>query len=439
MKNWKLKPRTCWASLLILCFSLTAAAATPSKLNGKNFSVNVNGATAENVIRMIAQKAGVQPQFQGDLSKRVSYSFSNTTLEGALNQMASDVGFEFSLNGELLTVTKSGGTTTGSTQPARLIELKFVDADEMALRLKTLLQQGEEIHVDKRLNSLVLVGSDAAYRRAIEFVSLFDKLPHQIMIEAKIVETNDRFTRELGFQTGDLSDPTMNNASRTTGLSTPTVTADPNFRFKYRIGVLNNRNLDLRLIAAESKGDAKVISRPKVVTINNTKAVINSGLSFNVKTLSTSTVGSSDGTPTSSVVTGGLERVEAGLQLDVLPTIVDNSMIRLIVDVNNSEPESTISVDGIPGITTNSANTSIIVENGSTAVIAGLIKQSKTNGRTGVPFLSDIPVLGLLFRADTTATRNNELVIFITPKILANPGEMEKDAKPELVSVKDAA
>ena len=194
---------------------------------------------------------------------------------------------------------------------------------------------------------------------------------------------------------------------------------------------MNNRALDLRLIAAETKGEAKVISRPQVVTINNNRALINSGTIFNVKTLTTSTT--SDGSGGTQSVSGGLERVEAGLQLGVLPTIIDQSMVRLVVDVNNSEPLSNGSVDGIPPISTNAANTAVIVENGNTAVIAGLIKNNKSKERTGVPFLSDIPVLGMLFRNDINGDRNNELVILITPKILANPNEMPKDHTAEKV------
>jgi type IV pilus assembly protein PilQ len=429
----------------ILALALSAFAALPlassadnrspaSVLTEKIFSVNVNGATAENVIRMIAQKAGAQVKIDGDLSKRVSYNFSNTTLENALTRMASDVGFEYSIRGDLLSVAKTGpkGTAAGA-QSVKLIEMRFMDAEEMAEKLKTMLGTGEEVHVDKRLNALVIVGSEAAYRRAVEFVALFDRLPQQIMIEAKIVQTNNNFSRELGFQVGDLGDPTMNNQSRATGLSTPALSQTPTFQGKYRIGVMDNRALDIRLIAAEAKGDAKIISRPKVVTINNTRALINSGLVFNVKTLSNVTTTNSSDTETGSsgtVVTGGIERVEAGLQLGVLPSIVDKHLVRLLVDVNNSEPDRTISIDGIPGISTNSANTSIIVENGSTAVIAGLIKQSKTNGRSGVPFLSDIPILGMLFRTDVQGEINNELVILITPKILANPGEIEREAVP---------
>lgn len=420
--------------LASLQFGSLGAVGQETSLDGKYYSFEVSGASAKNVLELVAKKANLELSLQGDFQDKVTYSFEKATLRSALDALSKDLGFTYSVANGMMVVSKTtssagrsiASVSSGGASSMKMVELKFVDAEEMSTKLKPLLAAGEEVYVDKALNTLAISSSDATYRKVLEFVQIFDRLPNQIMIEAKIVETNNNFSRELGFLLGDLSDTTMNNSSNITGISTPNVASTPFFRAKYRVGVMDNRALDVRLIAAETKGEAKVISRPKVVTINNTRAVINSGLIFNVKTLSNQSSTNTDGT--TSAVTGGLQQVEAGLQLGVLPSIVNNAFIRLLVDVNNSEPESTISVDGIPGISTNSANTSIIVENGSTAVIAGLIKNSKSQGRTGVPFLSEIPILGMLFRSDANSERNNELVILITPKILANPGEMQKEA-----------
>lgn len=419
--------------LASLQFGSLGASGQESALDGKYYSFEVSGASVKNVLELVAKKANLELSLQGDFQDKVTYSFEKATLRSALDSLSKDLGFTYSVSNGMIVVSKAtssgrsiASVSSGGASSMKMVELKFVDAEEMSTKLKPLLAAGEEVYVDKALNTLAISSSDATYRKVLEFVQIFDRLPNQIMIEAKIVETNNNFSRELGFLLGDLSDTTMNNSSNITGISTPNVASTPFFRAKYRVGVMDNRALDVRLIAAETKGEAKVISRPKVVTINNTRAVINSGLIFNVKTLSNQSSTNTDGT--TSAVTGGLQQVEAGLQLGVLPSIVNNAFIRLLVDVNNSEPESTISVDGIPGISTNSANTSIIVENGSTAVIAGLIKNSKSQGRTGVPFLSEIPILGMLFRSDANSDRNNELVILITPKILANPGEMQKEA-----------
>lgn len=416
---------------MLLSPLLFSADRTPAEqvLANKIFSVNVNGATAENVVRMIAQKAGVGVQIEGDLSKRVNYSFSNTTLQNAMTVMSSDVGFDYSLRDGVLYVSGKSGKakSAGFSQNVNLIELSYTDAEEMATKLKTIVGENEEIHVDKKQNALIIVGSEASFQKAKKFVAFFDRMPSQIMIEAQIVATNDNFSREIGFMGGDLTDTAMSNTNaKATGFSNPSFST-PVGAVRYKIGAVKGRALEMRLLAAETSGDAKVISRPKVVTINNTRALINSGLVFNVKTLSATTTSggasTDSGTATAATtnIAGGIERLEAGLTLGVLPTIVDKNLVRLIVDVNNSEPDKEIEIDGIPSISTNSANTSVIVEDGGTAVIAGLIKNSKSHARSGVPFLSDIPILGMLFRTDGETTRNNELMIFITPRVLEKP------------------
>ncbi len=372
-------------------------------LDEKNFTFQVSGASTKSVLEFVAKKADLEVELKGEFADRVDHSFKKTILRDALEIVAKEVGFSFSVSNGKLIVNRSssaGGRSLASASGnsnIRMLDLKYVDADEMAKKNKPLLAAAEEVYVDKSLNTLALSSSPETFNKVQEFTPIFDLLPSQIMIEAKIVETNDNFSRDLGFLAGDLTDTSMNNTSKVTGLSAHSVSATPFLRAKYRIGVIDNRSLDLRLIAAESKGDAKVISKPKVVTINNTRATINSGLIFNVKTLSNEST-STNGT--TSTLTGGLTPVEAGLQLGVLPSIINNSLVRLLVDVNNNEQDYTIPVDGIPGISTNSANTSIIVQNGNAAVIAGLIKNSKSNSRTGVPFLSDIPIFGMLFRSD---------------------------------------
>jgi type II secretory pathway component HofQ len=119
--------------------------------------------------------------------------------------------------------------------------------------------------------------------------------------------------------------------------------------------------------------------------------------------------------------------LQAGLNLDILPILVGDDEIKLNVDINNSTSDVGSSVDGIPGILKNSANTTVIVRDKQTAVIAGLIKQNKAKTSGGVPFLQDIPLLGLLFKSHEVLNQNNELVIFLTPTI-GNPENMKTDS-----------
>jgi type II secretory pathway component GspD/PulD (secretin) len=210
---------------------------------------------------------------------------------------------------------------------------------------------------------------------------------------------------------------------------------NPNAAFKTVLTGINAKTLEIRLNAAETNGDAKVISRPKVTTLNNKAATIQSGITFFVKTLSnvlTTDIpaqrgggaaiggGGVPGAGGLGTVAGGVTSLQAGLNLDILPILVGDDEIKLNVDINNSTSDVGSSVDGIPGILKNSANTTVIVRDKQTAVIAGLIKQNKAKTSGGVPFLQDIPLLGLLFKSHEVIDQNNELVIFLTPTI-GNP------------------
>jgi type II secretory pathway component GspD/PulD (secretin) len=224
---------------------------------------------------------------------------------------------------------------------------------------------------------------------------------------------------------------------------------NPNAAFKTVLTGINAKTLEIRLNAAETNGDAKVISRPKVTTLNNKAATIQSGITFFVKTLSNvlttdipaqrsgvgavggaggvGGVGGVGGAGGLGTVAGGVTSLQAGLNLDILPILVGDDEIKLNVDINNSTSDLGSSVDGIPGILKNSANTTVIVRDKQTAVIAGLIKQNKAKTSGGVPFLQDIPLLGLLFKSHEVIDQNNELVIFLTPTI-GNPENTKTDS-----------
>jgi type IV pilus assembly protein PilQ len=158
-----------------------------------------------------------------------------------------------------------------------------------------------------------------------------------------------------------------------------------------------------------------------VVTLNNTAANIQSGISFNIKTLSA--VGTGGGAATTA--TGGVATLNAGLTLNVTPTIMGQDLIRLNIVINNSQPDESQIVDGIPGIVNNAATTSVIVAGGRTAVIAGLVKNTGGRSVASVPFFANIPILGAFFRNSTSSDRNNELVIFITPQIVSPTSDLK--------------
>ena len=388
-------------------------------------SVNAHDAPIRNVLDAVAERAGLQLVMESDPNVNITLTQSGMTARQILEKLSDDQQIDYTIQGSQLIVSKHQITAAGTVGDAQEIVLKYANATELALKLTQVVGKDSKILADESANKLIFMGSPKAFDKVKSLVKLFDAPQKQIMIEALIVETSHSYLEQLGISTAFLGDSTT-----TAG---PT---SPNGTFKTAVNILSGRALDINLTAAESKGDAKVISRPKVITLNNKIAKIQSGLTYNVKTLSSVIVpGTASAQNTAGVLTGGVTSIQAGLSLNILPSIVGEESIRLAVDINDSQPDNGSAIDGIPGILTNSANTTVIVKNKQTAVIAGLIKKQKSNTSDGVPFLSDIPLLGLLFKSHSVSDQNNELVIFLTPTM----GDPENTVPLEMAAVQNAA
>jgi type IV pilus assembly protein PilQ len=234
------------------------------------------------------------------------------------------------------------------------------------------------------------------------------------MIEARIVEARTNFTRDLGvswnFQyTGDNVDDVSDLASA--GISgggsfviTPAVGAaglGSSFTFG-QLGI-SSSVLDLRLSAAETAGNSKVISKPRVTTLNGETAVISQGTQIPYQSIS------DQGTKT--------EFVDATLELNVTPIINPDESIILEIKASNNTP-TTVSGASAPGIDKKEATTKVLVRNGETTVIGGIFTESDSKSETGIPWLRKLPIIGYLFKSTNKSNDRSELLIFITPRIL---------------------
>jgi len=264
-----------------------------------------------------------------------------------------------------------------------------------------------KITVDKRTNMLIITDVQEKIDQAREIIYRLDKVTPQIMIEAKVVEVSKNFSRELGLglslaQTQTAS--TGRTSDFTVALNHP-VTAPINagsFNF-YRILGSNFLNLNAQIAASEVKGDVKVVSSPRILTLDNKKAKIKQGLEY-----------------------AYLERDDAGgssvkfknidLLLEVTPHVTPDKRISMTVFLTKNDIDSI--TEGVPSLSTNEAETELLVNNNDTIVIGGIVKTSTTDSSTGTPILSGIPYLGRLFRTEIDNDKRNELLIFITPSIV---------------------
>jgi type IV pilus assembly protein PilQ len=162
--------------------------------------------------------------------------------------------------------------------------------------------------------------------------------------------------------------------------------------------------MNIELSAMERSGRGKIISNPRVATLDNIEAVIQSGVRIPY--------------PTTSAEGTKVEFIDASLILKVTPHVTPDGFVNMKINVTNNQPDESLTVEGQPSITTREANTAMLVRDGDTVVIGGLYKRTLATSRDGVPWLSQVPGFGWLFRQEAESDENEELLIFITPRII---------------------
>jgi len=284
----------------------------------------------------------------------------------------------------------------------------------------TLLSSRGSVLVDERTNTLIVTDTQDAINNLKRLISAIDKPADQVLIEARIVEATDSFSRDLGVRWGGFYSKSSSKYSKTVS-NTSTATAPGGFlvdlpaaagagaggTIGFALGAINNVfNLNLELSAAEANGQVKVISNPRVVTTNMTPAQISQGDDIPYQTSS-----ANSGT--------SIEFKKAMLGLTVTPQITPEKGIILQVEVTKDTPRANdLQAGGAPIISTKKVQTSIYMENGETIVIGGIYTRNQSNTEAGVPVLKDIPLLGVLFRHKAKSDNRTELLIFLTPKVI---------------------
>ncbi len=281
--------------------------------------------------------------------------------------------------------------------------------------------------VDERTNTLIVKDTQDSINSIKRLIARVDRPVKQVMIEARIVEATDNFTRDLGVRWGgqvagkggrvstQLSNSAAGGVVGGIGGNAPpggflvdlpaAVGAGAGGQIGFAVGALNNAfNLNLELSAAEADDKIKIISNPRVVTTNMKKATINQGTQ--IPFTSTSINGSTT------------EFKTANLGLEVTPQITADNRLILVVKATKDSPGAAAVAGGQPTIDTKQVETEIFMNNGETIVIGGIYTRNNTNNTAGVPFFSKIPILGWLFKTNTKTDNKTELLIFITPTIL---------------------
>jgi len=426
------------------------------RYQGRRIDLDLKDADIHNVLRLLADVGHVNIITADNVSGSVTIRMRNVPWDQALDVILQAKSLGVIRQGNLLRVAPLSelekerdmaiARLKQETQLApietRLIPVSYATASEISRRAKDLLSERGSIAVDERTNVMIVRDVAGNLNQIEELTRALDTQTPQVLVEARIVEATSRYLRDVGIQWGGdasfspvTANPTglafpnsvgvvggaSDSNTPSAGLSpTQTRVDNPNFAVNlpaavgtgsggaigFTFGSIDNTiNLALRLSAAEASGMVRILSSPRVLTLDNRDARIAQGTLI----------------PFSQVSAMGVQTTfqEAKLQLLVRPHVTADGSVSMHVKINRDEPDFTqTSARGDPMILKREAETDLLVMDGHTAVIGGIYTRNTGRNLDQVPFFGDIPVLGLLFQRRRASDQRGELVIFLTPRIV---------------------
>ncbi|HNY11908.1 MAG TPA: secretin N-terminal domain-containing protein [Candidatus Wallbacteria bacterium] len=302
---------------------------------------------------------------------------------------------------------------------SKIIQCKYVTAEDLKstlnASLKTVLGVTSDaflIESDKTTNSLIITASPINLAKIESFVNQLDVRTKQVLIEARIVQVNLSRDENMGVNWNRLMQGGENGVENGVGFKTFAPIGDDGIGgITYKVGTLSTGQLRMILQALQKKDNSKVIACPGIVTANRKKAYVNVETTYPVRreTVVTTTTG-----PVTSIT---YEKQNVSVRLEVTPAINPDGFIAM--EVNPKVQGLAGKVDNSqPIVSTKETLTNVIVKNGHTIVIAGLIEEEDSRSKTNIPFFGNLPGVSALFRNQSNTNRKNETIIFITPRLI---------------------
>jgi len=390
-------------SLKVVQISVTDFFRTISELSGLNILIDpeVGGSLTLNVEQVpwdqlfdaVLQSQGLAKRIEGNLV-RISTQ-DKLRAEQEINQSLKEATF---LAADTLTITK---------------RLNYATGGEISGTLEPHLTPRGSMNVDDRTNTLIITDVPYGIDAVTSLIEILDVAEKQVEIEARIIEASTNFSRSLGVQLGfgfGRIDPAKNAfgdvADRVTSQINTGTPAGGNLTGAAALvvgGLVDTFRLDALITAAETDGEARILSKPRVTAQNNTEATITQGSDIPI--------------PVQQNFTTTVQFQTAALQLTVIPRVTNVGTILLDIHVENNIPDFARTVLGIPAIQTSEASTQVMVKDGGTTVIGGIYVQSESQSEDRVPGLGSIPLLGNLFKTKSRAKDTREIIFFITARI----------------------
>jgi type IV pilus assembly protein PilQ len=413
------------------------AAVPAPKYTGEPISVNLKDVDLKDFFRLIHEISGLNIVLDPNVRGSLTLVLDDVPWDQALDIVLKNGNLDRELQGNVLRIASTDTLRREAVDRRAQSEaialavdrqtitrsLSYAKASEAVPTIKKFLTARGDVISDQRTNTLIISDIPSVLPALDRLITTLDRKSEEVEIEVRVVSATRSFSRDLGVQLGfswgngvtTIGGSNPNNTSGTSvvnGVSTTsTIPLFSNFGASgattgFQLSnITSNYGIDAVLTAAESHNLAKVLSRPRVVTQNNIKAEIKQGQKIPVYTQGTNNANSS------------VSYIDAVLRLSVTPQITADKTIFMTVDVENTQPNGTTSA-GNYLLSTQQETTQVLVTDGGTVVIGGVIQTTNSVSTSQTPFLGSIPWLGNLFKERLVSTSTAELIFFITPKIV---------------------
>jgi type IV pilus assembly protein PilQ len=429
----------------------TKSSVSGPKYTGEPISVNLKDVDLKDFFRLIHEISGLNVVLDPNVHGTLTIVLDDVPWDQALDIVLKNNELARQLEGNVLRIAtldtlRKEADNRAAEQAAESMAvekvtvtrfLSYAHSKDVVATVKKFLSSRGEVISDDRTNAVIISDIPAVMPQLDRLLNQLDRKTQEVEIEARVVAATRAFARDIGTQLGfgfGNHASAVGGASGVgpspvgtfggaplypiTGTSAPSPTTlsqiplfsnlastSPTSGITF-INASNAVQIDAILTMAESRGLLKILSRPRIVTQNNIQAVVKQGTRVPIVTLA-----QLGGPPT-------VTYVDAFLRLTVVPQITSEGTIFLNVDVENTTPDFSRQVQGNPTLVTQQATTQVLVTDGGTVVIGGVIQAQNSINVTQVPLLGNIPYLGNLFKHTQVSTQNQELIFFITPRVI---------------------
>jgi type IV pilus assembly protein PilQ len=424
---------------MVIPSSLGTQSGQPRQYSGEIVSIRLKDADIKDFFQFLSDFTGLNIVLDPAVSGTVTLTLNSVPWDQALDVVLKDHQLGVQLEGNVLRIARNDTLQAEENARKALKDaqvlaadvdthtylLNYTKTDAVATVLAKVLTPRGTIIPDSRRNALIVSDIPDQFVKIDPMIKFLDTPAQQVEIEGRLLSANKSFSRELGTQLGFV----IGNRSQNSISGAPAVGNSPFIRnpppsvttgqgsiplnvnlpaaatsgFSVLLGSGADILLDEIITAAEARGTAKLISKPHIVTQNNQLATVSQGTQIPVQTSQNNTVST--------------QFLNFSLKLTVTPQITDVGTILLNVQIENSQPDFARAVNGVPSVGTQAATTNVLIPDGGTAVIGGILIDTDTNNVRQVPGLGSIPLIGNLFKNTQMIKSTAELLFFVTARI----------------------